>query len=118
MDIRFCKVILKPNQLIRILVSRETVQIPAPKPYKLLFLMINTYSGADSGSPPPSDPGQDQGFLKRGFICIKVWGCALLIFIPPANFVCGGYTVFTLTVRACVNPILLELFPFVVLNGF
>ena len=26
------------------------------------------------------------------------------IFIPPANFVCGGYTVFTLSVRACVHP--------------
>ena len=25
------------------------------------------------------------------------------IFIPPANFVCGGYTVFTLSVRACVR---------------
>ena len=25
-----------------------------------------------------------------------------LVFIPPANFVCGGYTVFTLFVRACV----------------
>ena len=23
--------------------------------------------------------------------------------IPPANFVCGGYTVFTLSVRACVR---------------
>ena len=27
-----------------------------------------------------------------------------LIFIPPANFVCGGYTVFTLSVRPCVRP--------------
>ena len=25
-------------------------------------------------------------------------------FIPPANFVCGGYTVFTLSARACVCP--------------
>ena len=25
-----------------------------------------------------------------------------VIFIPPANFVCGGYTVFTLSVCACV----------------
>ena len=25
-----------------------------------------------------------------------------ILFIPPANFVCGGYTVFTLSVRACV----------------
>ena len=24
--------------------------------------------------------------------------------IPPANFVCGGYTVFMLYVRACVCP--------------
>ena len=24
-------------------------------------------------------------------------------FIPPANFVCGGYTVFTLSVRLCVH---------------
>ena len=24
------------------------------------------------------------------------------LIIPPANFVCGGYTVFTLSVRACV----------------
>ena len=27
-----------------------------------------------------------------------------LLFIPPANFVCGGYTVFTLSVHACVHP--------------
>ena len=26
------------------------------------------------------------------------------IFIPPANFVCRGYTVFTLSVRPCVRP--------------
>ena len=25
--------------------------------------------------------------------------------IPPANFVCGGYTVFTLSVRACVRVV-------------
>ena len=25
------------------------------------------------------------------------------IVIPPANFVCGGYTVFTLSVRVCVR---------------
>ena len=24
-------------------------------------------------------PGADPGFLERGFICIKVWGLALLI---------------------------------------
>ena len=24
--------------------------------------------------------------------------------IPPANFVCEGYTVFTLSVRVCVRP--------------
>ena len=24
--------------------------------------------------------------------------------IPPANFACGGYTVFTFSVRACVRP--------------
>ena len=24
--------------------------------------------------------------------------------IPPANFVCGGYTVFTLSMRVCVHP--------------
>ena len=28
----------------------------------------------------------------------------LQIIIPPANFVCRGYTVFTLSVRACVRP--------------
>ena len=27
----------------------------------------------------------------------------LFMFIPPANFVCGGYTVFTLSVCACVR---------------
>ena len=27
-----------------------------------------------------------------------------VIFIPPANFVCRGYTVFTLSVRARVRP--------------
>ena len=26
------------------------------------------------------------------------------VFIPPANFVCRGYTVFTLSVRASVRP--------------
>ena len=26
------------------------------------------------------------------------------LIIPPANFVCRGYTVFTLSVRACVRP--------------
>ena len=26
------------------------------------------------------------------------------IIIPPANFVCRGYTVFTLSVRPCVSP--------------
>ena len=31
------------------------------------------------------------------------WSCVgLNIFIPPANFVCGGYTVFTLSLYACV----------------
>ena len=25
------------------------------------------------------------------------------LFIPPANFVCGGYTVLTLSVRVCVR---------------
>ena len=28
---------------------------------------------------------------------------ANFLIIPPANFVCGGYTVFTLSVRACVR---------------
>ena len=27
----------------------------------------------------------------------------IFIFIPPANFVCVGYTVFTLSLRACVR---------------
>ena len=27
-----------------------------------------------------------------------------LLIIPPANFVCRGYTVFTLSVRPCVRP--------------
>ena len=30
-------------------------------------------------------------------------GPYLIIFIPPANFVCGGYTVFTLSVHASVT---------------
>ena len=29
-----------------------------------------------------------------------------IIFIPPANFVCGGYTVFTLSVRPSVRNVL------------
>ena len=29
-------------------------------------------------------------------------------FIPPANFVCGGYTVFTLSVRVCVRTCVLQ----------
>ena len=28
----------------------------------------------------------------------------LFVVIPPANFVCRGYTVFTLSVRPCVRP--------------
>ena len=28
-----------------------------------------------------------------------------LLFIPPANFVCGGYTVFTLSVHASVHNV-------------
>ena len=31
------------------------------------------------------------------------------VIIPPANFVCGGYTVFTLSVRACVRPSVLQI---------
>ena len=31
-------------------------------------------------------------------------GCHETIIIPPANFVCRGYTVFTLSVRPCVRP--------------
>ena len=30
--------------------------------------------------------------------------CSYLLIIPPANFVCRGYTVFTLSVRASVRP--------------
>ena len=28
----------------------------------------------------------------------------IFFIIPPANFVCGGYTVFTLSVCVCVRP--------------
>ena len=28
----------------------------------------------------------------------------IIFFIPPANFVCGGYTVFTVSVLLCVRP--------------
>ena len=31
-------------------------------------------------------------------------GYPLKLIIPPANFVCGGYTVFTLSLRVCVRP--------------
>ena len=34
------------------------------------------------------------------FVC----GGYTVFIIPPANFVCGGYTVLTLSVRACVRP--------------
>ena len=33
---------------------------------------------------------------------INSFTCDLIL--PPANFVCGGYTVFTLSVRPCVRP--------------
>ena len=37
-----------------------------------------------------------------------LWGalcrCSTVLVIPPANFVCGGYTVFTLSVCASVRP--------------
>ena len=32
-----------------------------------------------------------------------VSGCVYACFIPPAIFVCGGYTVFMLSVRVCVR---------------
>ena len=35
---------------------------------------------------------------------VLVMGTSLEVIIPPANFVCGGYTVFTLSVRPCVRP--------------
>ena len=34
----------------------------------------------------------------------KIFQNSLVFIIPPANFVCGGYTVFTLSVRVCVRP--------------
>ena len=49
--------------------------------------------------------------LVGGFIGImggsrKLHQGALPMFIPPPNFVCGGYTVFTLSVRASVCNVL------------
>ena len=44
-----------------VLLSCYNIQCP------LLLYIINANTGADLG------------FLKRGFICIKVWGLALLI---------------------------------------
>ena len=38
--------------------------------------------------------GADPGYIDRGVGFV----------IPPANFVCGGYTVFTLSVRVSVHP--------------
>ena len=35
---------------------------------------------------------------------IEICQITLKLIIPPANFVCGGYTVFTLSVRASVRP--------------
>ena len=60
-------------------------------------------------------------FMLKGYICHLLaylltsyiannmdpdQGCRVgfSIIIPPANFVCGGYTVFTLSVRACMRP--------------
>ena len=43
-----------------------------------------------------SRPVSRQAFLFTQYL--------LKIFIPPANFVCGGYTVFTLFVRVSVRP--------------
>ena len=54
--------------------------------------------------------------LLIGFIALTImtWLFGLIVFnimcllirliIPPANFVCGGYTVFTLSVRPSVRP--------------
>ena len=42
------------------------------------------------------------GQLVKILITLKPYG----IFIPPANYVCGGYTVFT-SVRVCVRPCVL-----------
>ena len=37
------------------------------------------------------------------------------VFIPPANFVCGGYTVFTLSVRLSIRATDMDLGAFLVL---
>ena len=44
----------------------------------------------------------DDSFLTK--LSLLVNRVHVAIIIPPANFVCGGYTVFTLSVRPCVRP--------------
>ena len=44
----------------------------------------------------PMEAGADPGFLEREFICLKVWGFALLllydlIFLRPNYFIFIGY---------------------------
>ena len=51
-------------------------------------------------------------FWKSNFKKVSRWNnsmknypaCRELIYYTPANFVCGGYTVLTLSVCACVRP--------------
>ena len=65
----------------------------------------------DRGSRPP---GKSQAIIWVS-IKISIWtplpgnvgpplNPSKSIVIPPANFVCGGYTVFTLSVRLCIRP--------------
>ena len=40
----------------------------------------------------------------RSHFSLKFWASLVPVIIPPTNFVCRGYTVFTLSVRPCVRP--------------
>ena len=48
-------------------------------------------------------PIQCSYFIQFNSFTAKV-DCSHLHFYTPANFVCGGYTVFTLSVRPCIRP--------------
>ena len=53
---------------------------------------------------------QPQNHEFRNVVCLhrestsKCWIRQIMIVIPPANFVCGGYTVLALSLCACVRP--------------
>ena len=73
-----------------------------------LYHPLYYFAGFTTGIIPSSGRGYFSTCLFAENIYLNervsqlLLNCYFLLFIPPANFVCGGHTVFTLSVRACV----------------